>query len=279
MQDGPQIVSAPPRSHLRAVIFDWAGTLVDFGSLAPVRALITLFHQHGVEVTPEQARGPMGLHKREHIRRLAALPELAAAWSARHGRAFGESDLDTLYRAFVPLQQRALAERAQPLPGAIELVSALRRRGLRVGGTTGYTAEMMATLQPLAAAQGLELDAVVTASEVPEGRPAPWMALRCAERLQAWPMAALVKVGDTLADIDEGRNAGMWTIALAGCGNELGLDQDELLALPAAEQEARLGAARARLRAAGAHCVVDGPAQVLGALDTLALRIGRGDRP
>ncbi|MFO0575086.1 MAG: phosphonoacetaldehyde hydrolase [Polyangia bacterium] len=267
------------RGPLRAVIFDWAGTLVDFGSLAPVRALQALFAAHGVPITPAQARGPMGLHKREHIRRLAELPEVAAAWQARHGHTFSEADLDALYRAFVPLQQQALCERARPLPGVPELLAELRRRGLRLGGTTGYTAEMAATLLPLAAAHGVVLDAVVTASEVPEGRPAPWMALRCAEQLRAWPMSALVKIGDTPADIDEGRAAGMWTVGLCGCGNELGLDEPELNALPERERTERLGAARARLRAAGAHAVADGPADVPAVLDVLSLRIGRGDRP
>jgi phosphonoacetaldehyde hydrolase len=273
-------MSAPDASSpLVAVIFDWAGTLVDFGSLAPVRALVALFSQQKVAITVEQARGPMGLHKREHIRQIAALPAVAAAWQREHGRAFLDDDLDALYHAFVPLQQAALAERCQPIPGALQLVAELRRRGLRVGGTTGYSAEMMATLMPLAAGHGLELDAVVTVSDVPAGRPEPWMALRCAERLRAFPMSAVVKVGDTLVDVAEGRNAGMWTIGLAACGNEVGLDEPELAALPAAERSLRLTQARARLRSAGAHFVVDGPAEVPLILEALALRIGRGDRP
>ena len=71
----------------------------------------------------------------------------------------------------------------------------------------------------------------------------------------------------------------MWTIAFARCGNELGLDEPELFALPAEEQQARLSEARRRLQQAGAHLVIDGPAELPAALETLELRRRRGDRP
>ena len=53
---------------VKAVIFDWAGTLVDFGSIAPVIALSELFAKHGVSLTADEVRAPMGLLKRDHIR-------------------------------------------------------------------------------------------------------------------------------------------------------------------------------------------------------------------
>ncbi|MGH9173422.1 MAG: phosphonoacetaldehyde hydrolase, partial [Vicinamibacterales bacterium] len=61
------------RGKLKAAIFDWAGTIVDFGSLAPAAVFIEVFKRQGVDLTVEEARGPMGLHKRTHI---AVLTEL-----------------------------------------------------------------------------------------------------------------------------------------------------------------------------------------------------------
>jgi phosphonoacetaldehyde hydrolase len=159
------------------------------------------------------------------------------------------------------------------------MAAALRRRGILIGSTTGYTRELMAELAPLAAQLGYSPDAIVTVSDVPAGRPAPWMALRCAEQLGAWPLSAVVKVGDTVADVQEGLNAGMWTVGFARCGNEVGLDEASLDALPREQQQRLCDAARSRLRQAGAHFVVDGPAELQSALDTLELRRRRGDRP
>ena len=55
---------------LQAVIFDWAGTTVDHGSLAPVRVLQQVFAARGVPISNAQARRDMGLLKRDHIDRI-----------------------------------------------------------------------------------------------------------------------------------------------------------------------------------------------------------------
>ena len=58
------------KRKLEAVIFDWAGTTVDHGSLAPVRVLVQMFAAHGVPISNAQARRDMGLLKRDHIDRI-----------------------------------------------------------------------------------------------------------------------------------------------------------------------------------------------------------------
>ena len=63
--------------HLRAAIFDWAGTVIDHGSLAPMGAFVKAFGEFGVTIAIEEARGPMGMAKRPHIAALMALPRIA----------------------------------------------------------------------------------------------------------------------------------------------------------------------------------------------------------
>jgi phosphonoacetaldehyde hydrolase len=70
----------PAGPRIRLVVFDWAGTTVDHGSRAPVAAFVRAFAGHGVEVTPDEARGPMGLHKRDHIRAMLQMPAVARRW-------------------------------------------------------------------------------------------------------------------------------------------------------------------------------------------------------
>ena len=76
-----------PPGRFDAVIFDWAGTLVDVGSLAPTQIFVEAFAAFGITVTLDQARGPMGLSKRDHIRTLLQTPAIATQWLARSGQA------------------------------------------------------------------------------------------------------------------------------------------------------------------------------------------------
>lgn len=48
---------------IEAVIFDWAGTTVDYGCFAPLEVFMKIFQKRGVEITAEEARKPMGLLK------------------------------------------------------------------------------------------------------------------------------------------------------------------------------------------------------------------------
>ncbi len=267
------------RGPLQAVIFDWAGTTVDYGCFSPAAVFINVFKNHGIALTIDQARGPMGLMKRDHLRALAALPAVAAQWQAGHGRPWTEADIDAMFAEFVPLQVACLAEFAEPIPGVPEAVAELRRRGLKIGSTTGYTREMMAVLVPEAARRGYAPDAWVCSTDVPAGRPAPWMAFANAQRLNVYPLEAIVKIGDTVPDIEEGLNAGMWTIGVALTGNELGLTEVEAAALSEAERQRRLAPVYERFYRAGAHFVVEAVPDCPPVLDEIAARLARGERP
>ncbi len=264
---------------IRAVILDWAGTTVDYGSWAPVAVFVRLFEQHGVTISPEDARAGMGLMKKNHLRTILARPAVAAAWRAVHGASPTIHDIDALFEQFIPLQTSILQEYATPIPGLIDVLAELRKRGIRVGSTTGYTRAMMNMLAPAAAVRGYLPDSIVCPDDVPAGRPAPWMCFQNAMHLGVHPMAALVKVGDTPVDIEEGLNAGMWTVGVTLTGNLLGLSESDVHALTPQEQvdaHTRIGA---QLYAAGAHLVIEGIWNLLSAIDEVEARIRNGETP
>ncbi len=255
--------------RIEAVIFDWAGTTVDHGCMAPIAAFREVFRRRGIPLSTEAARGPMGTHKRTHIERLCALPEVANAWRARFGALPLAADVDALFAEFVPLQLAVLRDHAEPVPGCLDAMAALRARGLRIGSTTGFTRAMMDVLAPEAARRGFAPDAIVTADEVRRARPWPDMCLRNALELGASSVAACVKVDDTVAGIEEGHRAGMWTVGVVMTGNEVGRTLAELAATPA-EERARLRAeGHARLGAAGATFVIDGIGELPGVIEAL----------
>ncbi len=50
-------------ARIECVIFDWAGTTVDYGCFAPVHAFMEVFRAYGMEPTMEETRKPMGMLK------------------------------------------------------------------------------------------------------------------------------------------------------------------------------------------------------------------------
>jgi len=242
---------------LRAVVFDWAGTVVDFGSLAPVGALIESFAAFGVSLTPEVARGPMGLEKRDHVAKLLADENIAQAWRARHGAAPTERDIDAVHAELVPRNRLEAAARAKLVPGAAEAAEALRREGVRLGGTTGYPHDIMDSVTALAADQGFAVDALACAGDTRLGRPSPLMVWKVLGELGVWPPSLTVKVDDTGVGIAEGLNAGAWTVGVSVSGNLFGCSEAEIAAMPQPEFARRRSRAQEALREAGAHVVIE----------------------
>ena len=254
---------------VKAVVLDWAGTVVDFGSRAPMGAFVEVFTRFGVAISIAQARGPMGLPKRAHIAALLAEPEIAEAWRLAQGSPPDERAIDAVYAEFVPLNAAVVTDYADLIPGAAETIVHLRRRGLKIGSTTGYTREIMERLLPAAAAQGYQPDNLVCAGDLAEGRPSPLMMYRCFADLGVYPPSSVVKVDDTEPGIAEGVAAGCWTVGLAVSGNCVGLSLEEWNELPLLEQQALRGKAAARLRAAGADYVVDSIAELVGVVEAI----------
>lgn len=243
-------------TKLQAVVFDWAGTTVDYGSRAPTAVFVEIFRRRGVEVTVAEARGPMGMAKREHIAAVISLPRVARLWREVHGRPPVDADVQRMYDEFLPLQLDTLSAGSDLIPGAVEAVRECRRMGLQIGSTTGYTRALMEVVTPNAAAGGYVPDCVICSDDVPLGRPAPWMNFHAAEKLNVYPLSEVVVVDDTPVGITAGLNSGSITVAVSQTGNALGLSQAEVEKLDPQELQTRLAAIEQDFLAAGAHHVI-----------------------
>ena len=267
------------RGKIQAVLLDWAGTTMDFGCIAPAVAFIEIFKRRGVPITMEEARAPMGAHKRVHIQRITQLNTVSQRWTEKHGKAPTEADVESMFQAFIPLQVKVLSEYSTLIPGTNDIIARLRKRGYKIGSTTGYTTEMMAVNLKDAAKQGYKPDSTVCASDVPAGRPYPFMCLQNVINLGVSPVEACVKIDDTRPGVEEGLNAGMWTIGLAVSGNEVGLSLKEWNKLGKAEQERRRAGAYTRMHQCGTHYVVDSIADIMPCIEDIEARLARGERP
>jgi phosphonoacetaldehyde hydrolase len=258
---------------VKAVVLDWAGTMIDFGCMAPVRALVDVFREEGVSLSVEDARRDMGKAKLDHLRAILAHPGVHQRWIAEKGTAPTEPDIDRIYGRLVPAMKEAATKTAVLIPGAAQTVADLRALDIRIGSGTGYTREMMADILPKAAAQGYAPDVVVCAGETPSGRPAPLMAWKALIELDAWPARACVKIDDAPVGIEEGRLAGCWTVGLSASGNGLGLDLEAYSALAPQERRERTARAEKSLREAGADFVIDDISFLMPVIHDIAARI------
>jgi len=255
------------RDRFDLAIFDWAGTVVDFGCRAPLKALLEAFARHGVELTEGEARRDMGKAKADHVRALLAMPRVAGAWAKANGKPPSHEDIESLMRDLGPLMRDQAALAATLIDGARATVDALRAAGLRIASSTGYTREMMAPVLARAAAQGYAPDHLVCAGETPQGRPSPLMIYKACAELGIWPLSRVIKIDDAEAGVAEGRAAGAFTVGVAASGNGVGLSAEALAALPAAERSARIAASRKTLSDAGADLVIDSVADLIPALE------------
>ncbi|MGI4858723.1 MAG: phosphonoacetaldehyde hydrolase [Janthinobacterium lividum] len=265
--------------HVKAVIFDWAGTVVDHGSLAPMGAFVETFAAFGVTLSIDEARGPMGMAKREHIAALVALPRIAAAWERRHGQAPTDADIDAVHARFVPRNIAAAAQFSAVIDGVAAVAAALRERDVKIGSTTGYTRDIMARITPGAAAQGFAPDSLVCTGDTPRGRPAPFMIYQTLLNLGVWAAHSAIKVDDTEVGIAEGLHGGTWAVGVAVSGNVFGLDAAQTRALSPRAFADRRRVAIDKLQAAGAHYVIDSVADLLPVVHAIEGRLARGERP
>lgn len=244
-------------TKFKAVVFDWAGTMVDFGSFAPMGVFVKAFETFGITATIDQARAPMGAAKWDHIRAMMDDADIAAQWQAKYGATPTDADVDKVYEIFVPMNEEVAADYADLIPGALDTIGFLRAEGIKIGSTTGYTRSIMERVLPVAAKQGYEPDNLVCSDDLPEGRPGPLGMYKCMVDLVAYPPEAILKVDDTAPGIKEGVAAGCITVGLALSGNEVGKTVEELAAMSETDIAPLRERATAILRDAGADHVID----------------------
>jgi phosphonatase-like hydrolase len=189
-----------PVPGIELVVFDMAGTTVDEGNVV-YQTLLRAIVAAGFPCTLDEvlARG-VGKEKLQSIRDV-----LAAA-----GRSTSPGQLEEIHRHFQGMLTEAYANLdVRPQPNAAAVFQALKGRDIAVALNTGYNQTIAESLlKRLGWSVGREVAALVTASQVRNCRPRPDMIRLAQVRLGISDPRAVVKVGDTTFDVEEGRNAG-----------------------------------------------------------------------
>ena len=267
-------------SKIQGVIFDWAGTTVDFGCFAPVNVFVEIFKQAEIEITMEEARGPMGMLKIDHIRAILELPRVAGLWEAQYGKKADDEDVHRLYGQFEPMLLKSLAEYTDPIDEVIETVDDLRAKGLKIGSTTGYTDSMMAIVVPCAKEKGYAPDFWITPDATGScGRPYPYMIYRNMEVLKLQTPWQVVKVGDTHSDIQEAISAGVWAVGILVGSSQMGLDESTFKTLTEDEKEVVLAKTEKAFMKAGADFTIKTMGELPSLIEKINEALAIGKRP
>ncbi|AMQ04669.1 phosphonoacetaldehyde hydrolase [Sporosarcina psychrophila] len=267
-------------NKVEGVILDWAGTTVDFGCFAPVNVFVDIFKDAGIDVTMGEAREPMGMLKIDHIRAMLSMPRIAVLWEEKYGREFNEQDVEKLYAEFVPALMSSLSAYTDPIPGVIETMDVLRSRGLKIGSTTGYTSTMMDVVVSNALKKGYYPDTFITPDDTDSiGRPHPYMIYRNMEQLKLSASWKVVKVGDTISDIKEGVNAGVWSVGVIIGSSEMGLSLEEFSGLSEADKETVISKTEDTFMQNGADFTIQTMRELPQLIDHINSLISDGKRP
>ncbi|MGL4987889.1 MAG: phosphonoacetaldehyde hydrolase [Cetobacterium sp.] len=261
------------RKEIKAVIFDWAGTTVDYGCFAPLEVFIKVFKEVGLNITYDEARKPMGVLKIDHIKALLKMKRINELWIKEFGRDYNDDDINNLYSRFEEVLFESLENFAEPVPGMLQLKKELRDRGLKIGSTTGYTKEMLDIVAPKAKTFGYSPDFRITSTEVPAGRPSPYMIYQNMITLAIPDRNSIIKIGDTTVDMKEGKNAGVWCVGILKGGSELGLSKEEVQNMSPSKLKVLMTETAQRLYSAGADYVVDEVGYLPHIIDVINIRM------
>ena len=269
------------RGKVKALVLDWSGTVADAYVLAPAVVFVEVFKKHGVEISMEEARGPMGLRKDLHIKALTEDPEIGGRWTEIKGKAPDQSDVDAMFADFVPMQLGCLRDYTALLPGVADVIQKLQKQGIKIGSTTGFVRSMVDILEEDAKKQGYVPDASVAGDEVEHGaRPKPFMVYKNLDLMDVHPIQSVVKVDDTTSGIGEALEGGCWGVGVARYSNYMNINSlEEADSLDPEEIQSRLEKTRDILTDAGAHYVIDSLADIEPVIEDVNARLARGEKP
>lgn len=250
-----------------AVIFDWAGTTVDYGCFAPVAAFIKAFEEFGITPEVEEVRAPMGMLKWNHIKEMFSMERISNEWERIYGRKWNDGDVDAVYEKSEKAIMESVVNYSEPKPYVIEVTEKLRQKGIKIGSTTGYTDEMMSIVVPKAESLGYSPDCWFSPNSVNNiGRPYPYMIFENLKKLGISSVKGVIKVGDTESDIKEGKNAGVVSVGVIEGSSVMGLTKEEYDKLTEGEKAEAKERAKEKFIFAGADYVID---DIRGILDLI----------
>ena len=271
-------------NKVRGIVLDLSGTLCDAHVIGPALAFVKAFELEGVSVTMEEARKPMGARKDIHIQTMLDMPSINTRGVEKKGTKPTSNDVSVIFKHFLLVENQILKNYADLIPGAAETLNGLRqKKEIKVGLTTGFTRENAEILIREIKAKGLILDSDVAGDDVRNGmgfRPAPFMIYKNMENFQIFDRRVIVKVDDTVTGVEEGLNAGVWTVGVYKYSNYTKINSlSDWKNMKKEELEKRAEISKAIHLKSGAHYVAESVKDLPEIVDDINRRLAKGESP
>jgi len=271
-----------------AVFIELEGCLLDHGCMVTVNAIRSLFQERGIEITDFEAASNMGdklvgtdvTCKKTHLRHVL-MNVCADKWKATKGSAPTEWDLESLFKDF----SRIIVDEVKtvkPVSGAQDAIKSIKDLGLKVAVAANFTGDACDAWLRHTNFHGFEIDGCMSCADVPnpnrEGTfscvlPDPWRCMALAANLGIFPMSTIIRVSTTKNGIEEGLNAGMWTVALSTTGLV------EPFIHSGEKEPARTRRVQEGFYRLGCHYVIDGIWELPRTIDQISARMSQGESP
>ena len=243
--------------NVEAIVFDLAGTLIDFGSLAPSQVLIELFDRFGIKITRKQAIGPMGIEKRAHIKALLTTRKINSQWRKKFKSKPTDKDIDKLFKLFNPELKKIIKKHSKFISGSKKTLDFIKNKKIKIGINTGYSEEILKMILPELKKQKFIPDVSYSSSNTKIGRPSAEIIYKIFSDLNITKGSNCIKIDDTIPGLQEGLNAGMWVVGVIFSGNEFGKNEYEFNKLTYKEKLKFKKKISHKFKKIGVHYVID----------------------
>ncbi len=185
---------------IKMVVFDMAGTSLNEDNVV-YKTLRKAINEAGFKFTLDEV-----LAEGAGKEKLQAIKSILGVYAQKHDDFLAD---DIYSRFIVYLKEAYRTQEILPQDNAEELFGQLREKGVLVVLNTGYNKETAQTLlDKLGWEKGVQYDGLVTATDVDHNRPNPDMILLAMGQFGIADACEVAKVGDSIIDIEEGKNAG-----------------------------------------------------------------------
>jgi len=195
-------------SNIELVVFDLAGTTIEDAGEVP-EAFTSALQAHGLTVTREALHAARGASKREIIRHFVEnrFPGETSAIIAR---------TEQIFATFRQHLTEIYANRGvRVISGATETFTWLRRRNIKIALNTGFDRNLTELILQVVRWDKDFVQAVVCGDDVVQGRPAPYLIFHAMEAAAVISVSRVANIGDTMLDLQAGRNAGVrWNVGV-----------------------------------------------------------------
>lgn len=271
-------------NNIKAVILDWSGTTIDSHVIAPAIAFQKVFKKHQVPITLEEARYPMGLRKDIHIQKILEIPNVRQKWFYAKKKLPTTEDVQQLFKDFIPIQIECLHDYTSLIPGTVDVIKKLREEyNIKIGSTTGYNRDILNILLKDAEKQGYIPESNIASDDVENNmgfRPTPFMLYKNLIQLGVYPISSVIKVDDTIEGVNEGLNAGCWSVGVYGNSNYTNIESiKQWDNMTKNQKEEKIDKSIYQLMNSKAHYVIKSIKHLPDIIEDINKRLKMGDKP